>query len=112
MLIGLELGTAFAKLGARVTVIESAERLLPQYDAELSAPVLARAKELNIDVFTSATVLGRAADGNGVAIEHANERRTIESETILVTVGRRAALDGWGLNGTGSRPRRRRHSHR
>src|SRR5258708_6759281 len=37
--IGLELGTAFRKLGAAVTVIEAEDRILPRYDAQLTAPV-------------------------------------------------------------------------
>ncbi|WP_417679862.1 FAD-dependent oxidoreductase, partial [Pseudodonghicola sp.] len=48
--IGLELGTAFAKLGTRVTVVEAAERILPQYDAELTRPVMARLAELGVRV--------------------------------------------------------------
>ena len=40
--IGLELGTAFAKLGAKVTVIEALDRILPAYDAELVRPVARR----------------------------------------------------------------------
>ena len=39
--IGLELGTAFAKLGAKVTVVEAEDRILPAYDAELTRPVAA-----------------------------------------------------------------------
>ena len=37
--IGLELGTAFAKLGSKVTVVEALPKILPQYDAELTRPV-------------------------------------------------------------------------
>ena len=37
--IGLELGTAFRKLGAEVTVVEAADRILPRYDEALTAPV-------------------------------------------------------------------------
>ena len=40
--IGLELGTAFAKLGTAVTVVEALPRILPQYDAELTRPVARR----------------------------------------------------------------------
>ena len=40
--IGLELGTAFAKIGAAVTVVEAQGRILPQYDAELTRPVAKR----------------------------------------------------------------------
>lgn len=46
--IGLELGTALAKLGAKVTVIESDERILPLYDDELMRPVARRLKALGI----------------------------------------------------------------
>ena len=37
--IGLELGTAFRKLGAAVTVVEAADRILPRYDEALTRPV-------------------------------------------------------------------------
>jgi dihydrolipoamide dehydrogenase len=48
--IGLELGTAFAKLGSQVTVVEATPRLLPQYDIELVRPVMRRLKDLGIRV--------------------------------------------------------------
>jgi hypothetical protein len=50
--IGLELGTAFAKMGAAVTVIEALPRILPQYDAELTRPVGERLHELGVTVLT------------------------------------------------------------
>src|SRR5262249_21742456 len=50
--IGLELGTAFAKLGAAVSVVEVQSRILPQYDAELTRPVARRLRELGIDILT------------------------------------------------------------
>ncbi len=48
--IGLELGTAFARLGARVTVVEAQQRILPLYDAELTAPVAKRLTALGVEV--------------------------------------------------------------
>ncbi len=50
--IGLELGTALAKLGSKVTVLEALDRILPQYDADLSKPVMKRLGELGVEVFT------------------------------------------------------------
>ena len=38
--IGLELGTAFAKMGSDVTIVEATPQVLPQYDAELVRPVM------------------------------------------------------------------------
>src|SRR5256885_2157090 len=46
--IGLELGTAFAKLGSKVTVVEALPRILPLYDAELTRPVGKRLVELGV----------------------------------------------------------------
>src|SRR5690606_4225853 len=40
--IGLELGTAFAKLGSKVTIVEAQDRILPLYDAALTQPVAKR----------------------------------------------------------------------
>ena len=48
--IGLELGTALAKLGARVTVVEALDRVLPTVDASLTAPVLRRLRALGVDL--------------------------------------------------------------
>ena len=39
--IGLEIGTAFAKLGSAVTIVEAEPRVLPQFDAALSKPIVA-----------------------------------------------------------------------
>jgi dihydrolipoamide dehydrogenase len=47
--IGLELGTAFAKMGAAVAVVEAQSRILPQYDAELTRPVARCLAELGIE---------------------------------------------------------------
>src|SRR4029453_7500381 len=48
--IGLEVGTAFAKLGSRVTVVEIADQILPIYDAALVRPVAARLRDLGLGV--------------------------------------------------------------
>ena len=96
--IGLELGTAFAKLGAAVTVIEALPRILPQYDAELTRPVGERLRELGVSVLTGARAkeLTRAKDG--LVVERSDGSFvTIEADRILVAVGRRPATEGWGL---------------
>ncbi len=96
--IGLEIGTAFAKLGAKVTVIEQMARILPQYDAELTRPVAARLKTLGIDVLTQTTAKGLATNGKALLIEtKTGEDQEITADKILVTVGRRPVIDGWGL---------------
>ena len=95
--IGLELGTAFAKLGAAVTIVEAQADILPQYDAELTRPVAKRLRDLGIEVLTGATVKG-LGKGNALSIESQDGAPgTLAADTILVTVGRRPATEGWGL---------------
>ncbi len=93
--IGLELGTAFAKLGARVTVVEAAERVLPHLDGALVAPVTARLAMLGVEVLCGAEAVGHA--GDTLEVSQAGARRDIAAERVLLTVGRHPAVEGWGL---------------
>jgi dihydrolipoamide dehydrogenase len=96
--IGLELGIAYRKLGAEVTVIEATERLLPQYDAELTRPVMSRMQKLGIKVHLKARALGLDPTGAALKVEldDGHEHR-LPADRFLVTVGRRARLTGFGL---------------
>ena len=90
--IGLELGMAYAKLGSKVTVIEALDRILPVYDAELVRPVARRLKALGVDVLLSTRAAGLS--DNGLALEGG---RSIAADKVLVATGRRARLEGFGL---------------
>ncbi|MDF1601731.1 dihydrolipoyl dehydrogenase [Mesorhizobium sp. YIM 152430] len=93
--IGLELGTAFAKLGARVTVVEALDRILPLYDKELVRPVEKRLGELGIELLLSAKAKGLSGTG-ALLVETAGAEQKIEADAILVTVGRKPATENWG----------------
>jgi len=60
--IGLELGTAFAKLGCKVTIVEAVDRILPQYDDKLTRPVRRRLEELGITLKLETKVKGWAQE--------------------------------------------------
>lgn len=95
--IGLELGTAFAKMGAKVTVVEAQARILPQYDAELTRPVSKRLQALGIDVMTRAKARGLAKSGTTLLVEtESGSEVSLAADRILVTVGRRPVTQGWG----------------
>ncbi len=97
--IGLELGTAYAKLGAEVTVIEAEERILPAYDAELARPVARRLQALGVEVLTRARATGLAPDGAALRVEPSGAAsRTIEADWFLVAVGRRPRTADVGLD--------------
>ena len=98
--IGLELGMAFAKLGSRVTVVEALDRILPQYDVALTAPVVKALGRAHVDVHTEACAEG-FADGELKVRTRDGAELTIAADKVLVTVGRRARTKGWGLEAMG-----------
>jgi dihydrolipoamide dehydrogenase len=96
--IGLELGIAYRKLGAEVTVIESMDRILPAYDSELSRPVGSALKHLGIDVRLGTSVLGINESGTAVRVrDAAGAESELAADRVLVAVGRRPRTEGWGM---------------
>ena len=96
--IGLELGTAFAKLGSKVTVVEALPRILAQYDNDLTRPVAARLDALGVKVLTGARAKRLSSDGKALTVETGEGKESrLAADRILVTVGRKPAMDGWGL---------------
>jgi dihydrolipoamide dehydrogenase len=88
--IGLELGTAFAKLGAKVTVVEALPRILPLYDSDLVKPVAKRLAELGVTVLTGAKAKGLSPAGDALLVEtEGGQTQAIAADHVLVTVGRR-----------------------
>lgn len=96
--IGLELGTAYAKMGSKVTVVEALPRILPLYDAALTRPVEKRLADLGVDILTGAKAKGLSTKGDALLMETADgEDAKIEADAILVAVGRKPVTEGWGL---------------
>ncbi|MDJ0629157.1 MAG: dihydrolipoyl dehydrogenase [Rhodobacter sp.] len=98
--IGLEIGTAMAKLGSNVTIVEAADRVLPQYDAALTKPVEARLTELNIALHTDAKAKGQSEAGD-LRVDASGAEFEIPCDKILVTIGRAPNTHGFGLEGLG-----------
>jgi len=92
--IGLELGIAFAKLGAKVTIVEAANKILPVYDSELTRPVLKNLKGLGIDVRLEA--IAKSTKSGILVVEEGGSEKMVAAEKTLVTVGRKPLTDGWG----------------
>jgi dihydrolipoamide dehydrogenase len=100
--IGLELGTVYATLGSRVTLVEMTDGLLPGVDRDLVQPLQRRVDKLftAIHLKTKVTALREA----GAEIEADLEGRGTERfDRVLVAVGRRAQTEGIGLEATRAR---------
>lgn len=95
--IGLELGTAYRKLGCEVAVIEAQDRILPAYDAELTAPVARHLKHVGILSLTNHSVLGLSESGALRVRNPEGQELALEADRILVAVGRRPKTDGFNL---------------
>jgi dihydrolipoamide dehydrogenase len=96
--IGLELGIAYRKLGSEVTVVEALDRILPTYDDELTKPVKNSLRRLGIDVRLGCRVGGMADGPLRLQVrDAAGTESWIETDQVLVAVGRRPRIDGWGL---------------
>ncbi|MBG9390027.1 dihydrolipoyl dehydrogenase [Caenimonas aquaedulcis] len=98
--IGLELGTAYRKLGAEVTVVESADRVLPAYDEDLAKPVLTALKKLGVVLHLGCSVQGVSDGGVRVRTAMADEF-ALPADQVLVAVGRRPRTEGFALESLG-----------
>jgi dihydrolipoyl dehydrogenase len=94
--IGMELGLAFAKLGAKVTIVEALPKILPLYDAELTQPVARRLADLGVETLLGARALGQA-EGALKVMDADGKERAVRADKVLVAVGRRARISGFGL---------------
>jgi pyruvate/2-oxoglutarate dehydrogenase complex dihydrolipoamide dehydrogenase (E3) component len=101
--IGCELGQAFARLGVRVTVIQSTARILEKEDPDV-ADVVRRAMEADgvvVRVAAKARRVSRAGGRVRVELTADGREETIEAEALLVAAGRRPNIEGLGLDEVG-----------
>jgi len=96
--IGLELGIAYRKLGADVSVVEAQNSVLPAYDADLTKAVANSLKGLGVEMHLGCSVLGLNEAGNGVRVrDGAGKEFELAADQVLVAVGRRPRTQGFGL---------------
>jgi dihydrolipoamide dehydrogenase len=98
--IGLELGTAYAKLGAAVTVVELTESLLPEMDAALGRAVARGLQDRGVEVRLSTRAAGLTEGGLLVEGPDGAEE-TVAADRVVVAVGRRPNTDDLGLHAVG-----------
>ena len=102
--IGLELGMCYAKFGSKVTVVEATPRLLGAMDKDCVAVVEKKLRKLGVEVLVSTKAKGWEERGDRAAltVEGADGKlATIDTDKILLSVGRRPNSDGLGLEAAG-----------
>lgn len=94
--IGLELGSVWRRLGAKVTVVELTPTVLPGMDDDVVKEAEKVFRKQGLDIRTGARVTGGQVSGNGVTVEveQGGRKDTLSADHVLVSVGRRASLTG------------------
>jgi len=100
--IGLELGTVYATLGSRVTLVEMTDGLLPGVDRDLVQPLQRRVTQLFTAIHLTTRVAALREVGSEIEAD-LEGRGTERFDRVLVAVGRRAQSDGIGLEATRAR---------
>lgn len=97
--IGCELAQSFQRLGAQVTIVEMADRLLGKEDADASAIIEAHLRSEGVDVRTGYKAV--RAEKKKLILEGPDGESAVAHDELIVAVGRRARLTGFGLEGLG-----------
>ena len=103
--IGLELGSVWRRLGAKVTVVEFLDRILPEMDGEISKNFARTMKKQGMTLKLGSKVTGAKTSKSGVKLTvepaQGGEAETIDCDTVLVSIGRRPYTEGLGLDKAG-----------
>ena len=101
--IGLEIGSVYAALGSKVTVVEALDRILFMADKDLVDPLERRLKTEFEAIYTSTKVTGLEATKDGIAVELVGKDvpASLTFDRVLVSVGRRPNSAGLGLDKAG-----------
>ncbi|MEY3052032.1 MAG: hypothetical protein RLY31_1817 [Bacteroidota bacterium] len=105
--IGLELGSVYARLGTEVEVVEYMDRIIPTMDGDCSKELMRALKDLGIKFHLGHQVNSVAADEKGVVAtvtkKDGNSAFQIEADYCLLSIGRKPYTTGLGLENIGVR---------
>ncbi|MDX1625124.1 MAG: FAD-dependent oxidoreductase [Wenzhouxiangellaceae bacterium] len=101
--IGCELAQAFQRLGSEVTIVEMEDRLLPREDPDAGRALMRRMEREGVRLAVSHTAERFESDGDGgtVTCRHGDDSVDIGFDRVLVALGRRPRVRGFGLEELG-----------
>lgn len=102
--IGMELGSVFARIGSKVTVVEFLDSLIPTMDGTMGKELLKSTKKLGMDFYLGHKVTSVVNTGNEVTVKaESKDGKSIElkGDYCLVSIGRRPYTEGLGLDKVG-----------
>jgi len=100
--IGLELGSVWRRLGAKVTVVELLDHIVPNMDRDLGQALQRALARSGIEFKLGTKVVGLREAQGGLSLEiEGPERQALAADTVLVSIGRRPYTEGLGLDAVG-----------
>lgn len=102
--IGMELGSVYARIGSKVTVVEFLDNLIPTMDGSLGKELQKVAKKLGMDVYLGHKVTAVENKGKEVQVkaeDKAGKQLELKGDYCLVSIGRRPYTEGLGLEKIG-----------
>jgi dihydrolipoamide dehydrogenase len=103
--IGLEMGSVWGRLGAKVTVVEFLDRILPAMDSDVAAEMSKILKKQGMEFRLGTKVTGAKTAKSGVTLTvepaKGGAAEEIACDVVLVAIGRRPYTEGLGLDGIG-----------
>src|SRR5687768_15482761 len=102
--IGMELGSVYARVGSKVTVVEFLDSIIPTMDGTMGKELQRSTKKLGIDFYLGHKVTSVESKGKEVTVKaESKDGKTIElkGDYCLVSIGRRPYTDGLGLDKVG-----------
>lgn len=101
--IGCELAQAFARLGSQVTIIEQAERILAREDSDVAQLATESLSADGVKLLTAhkAVRFVVEADSKRLVVEHQGKESELEYDQVILALGRKARLSGFGLEELG-----------
>ena len=101
--IGCELSQAFSRLGSKVTILDIADRILPKEDKDVSLFMETMLKEEGITILKSHKILEfiNIYNKNSAVVEFNKEKKEIYFDYVLLSMGRKARVSGFGLEELG-----------
>ncbi len=103
--IGLEMGSVYARLGAKVTVVEFLDHITPGMDAEIQKTFQRTLKKQGLEFVLGAAVQGVSTTRTKAKVTYKlrkdDSEHTLDADAVLVATGRRPFTDGLGLDALG-----------
>ncbi len=107
-IIGLEMAQVYNALGAKVTIVEMLEQIIPPADKDMVQPLLQKLKK-NYKILTKTKVSNIAAQKKALTVTFADKdsEETADYDAVLVAIGRKPNSEGIGLENAGITPGKR-----